>query len=445
MNPVITSKSSGAILDYQPFRPWRYDSAKVDISNVIAPPYDVISQEKQKKLYQKSPYNCVRLILNLKEAADNEQKNTYTRAKGFFNEWRQKGILVQDDEPSFYVYSQTFKDPISGKNKTRYALLGRVRLEPFEKGIIIPHEKTLSAPKQDRLKLITAVQANLSPVFGLYKDDKKEISKVLQDPGNSKELFEAEDDDRITHTLSRIDDPKHIAKIHQAMKTKKVYIADGHHRYETALEYSRLRREEIQASEKDVFPFDYVYMALVSFDDPGFIVLPTHRIVSDLGMSGKEALKKLETCFKIEKSSIKKLEQIAISEKDDPISFGLLLKDEGAFLLTLKDRETAKTKMVQGKPEIWYDLNVNLFGHLILAGLLGIPESQWESLLKFDHTVEGAVAITKKEKAQAAFFLKAPKVEMLEKMGAVGERMPQKSTFFYPKLATGLVFYSHQG
>ena len=413
------------------------------MADVIAPPYDVISPEKQDKFYEKSPYNVIRLILNKKEAGDTETSNNYTRARDFFHSWQKKSVLIREDEPCFYVYRQTFKDPLDGKQKNRFALLGRVRLQPFENGVIVPHEKTLRGPKEDRMKLIRTVKTNLSPIFGLFKDDGYEVRSLIQDPINSTPIFEAEDEDAIVHTLWGISDVDIVSKLHKTMEAKKVYIADGHHRYETALEYARQFREETGTSPNVIMPYDYVYMALVSFDDPGFIVLPTHRIVSDLGMDDREAVRKLQKYFKVEQASIQQIKEMTESPSGKNMTIGLTLRDEGSFMLTMIDKDNARQGMPAGKPAVWYDLNVNVLGHLIFAGVLGIPESKWESLLKFEHTVDGTVSQLEKTGAQAAFYLQPPKVDMLEKMGAVNERMPQKSTYFYPKLATGLVFHSH--
>jgi uncharacterized protein (DUF1015 family) len=443
MNDSRGSLHATTHLDFQPFKAWRYNTERVNVSTVLAPPYDVISPEKQQKLYDRSPHNCIRLILNKKNSADNDQSNCYTRARDTFQEWQKEGVLTQEAEPCFYVYRQTFKDPVTGSTKNRFALLGRVRLEPFEKGIILPHEKTLRGPKEDRMKLLRTVQTNFSPVFGLYKDKGFEVRSIIQDPMNSRPIFEAEDDDKILHTLWMIEDPDILARLHKALESKKVYIADGHHRYETALEYARQQRAEQNCSDLVILPFDYMYMALVSFDDPGFIVLPTHRIVTKLGMTGGEAIRRLEEYFKVEKVSLAKLKEMTASYDNAGQTFGLVV-EEGNFLLTMIDKEKAKERMIRGKPGVWYDLNVNVLAHLIFAELLGLTEDRWESVLRFEHTVDGAVAPLKNGEAQAVFLLQPPKVEMLEKMGAVNERMPQKSTYFYPKLATGLVFYSHK-
>lgn len=443
MNQTQPLSKSKLALDFQPLRAWRYNTERVQMSEVLAPPYDVISSEKQQRLHDRSSYNCVRLILNKKEAADNDQNNSYTRARDAFQDWQKKGILIQEGEDSFYVYRQTFKDPVTGVSKSRFALLGRVKLEPFEKGIIIPHEKTLRGPREDRMRLLRIVQTNFSPVFGLYKDDGFEVRSLIQDPANSTPAFEAEDEDHIIHSLWIIQDTDILARLHAVLKSKRVYIADGHHRYETALEYAKQMRKELRASDKIILPFDYMYMALVSFDDPGFIVLPTHRILSKWNIDGGEIIRRLEAYFKVEKISAGKMKEMTASYDDGGKTFGLAVP-EGNFLLTMIDKEEAKKRMPQGKPGVWYDLNVNVLGHLIFSELLGLTEDRWESVLKFDHSVESTLETIQKGQAQAAFLLRPPKVDMLEKMGAVNERMPQKSTYFYPKLATGLIFYSHK-
>jgi len=449
MNDLHASSRSTKQLDFQPFRAWRYNPEQVKISTVLAPPYDVISPEKQQKLYEKSPFNSVRLILNKKGPEDTDQNNAYTRARDTFQEWQKQGILMQEQEPCFYVYRQTFKDPLTRATKNRFALLGCVRLEPFEKGIIVPHEKTLRGPKEDRLKLLRTVQANFSPVFGLYEDEGFEIRSIIQDPMNSSPVFEAEDDDKIVHALWVIEDPDILARLHRILQSKKVYIADGHHRYETALEYAGQQREKQHSSSFVFFPSfmnlpsDFMYMALVSFEDPGFIVLPTHRIVTNLGMTGGEAILRLGEYFKVEKVPLEKLKEITASYDQEGRIFGMVL-GEGCFLLTMIDKTMARARMISGKPDVWYDLNVNVLAHLIFSELLGLKEERWEAVLKFEHTVDGAIAPLRKGGAEAVFLLQPPKVEMLEKMGAVNERMPQKSTYFYPKLATGLVFYSHK-
>ncbi len=430
-------------LNFQPFHAWRYNTDIVDVTAVLAPPYDVISEEKQQKLYERSLYNSIRLILNKKEETDSDTQNAYTRARDAFAAWQKENILIQEKTPSFYLYRQTFKDPSTGELKNRSAILGRVKLEPFEKGIIVPHEKTLSGPKADRMKLLKTVKINLSPVFGLFQDSDLSVGKIIQSQDAGEKLFEVEDDDGVFHAMFVIKKPAVVENLQKTLETKKVYIADGHHRYETALEYSRLRREELKATPNEKFSFDYMYMALVRFNDPGFIVLPTHRVLLNTGLVDSEILKRLEEYFSVEAVTVGEIEKLVAAKPNEELSFGLSLKN-GNYILKLKNKEAAKKKIAQEKPEVWFDLNVNILGHLIFAKILDLPETKWESAVRFDHTVDGAIKLMKNQNAQAVFFLQAPEIGMLEKMGAVNERMPQKSTYFYPKLATGLIFHAHK-
>ena len=444
MNSSSTSNQKKTMLQCEPFKAWRYNPETIDIKKAIAPPYDVISPEKQKKLYETAPYNCIRLILNKKEDSDNEKSNIYTRARDFFKKWCEEKTLIQDEKSCYYIYRQSFKEPGCDTKKERYALLSRVKLESFDKGIIIPHEKTLKGPRADRMNLLKTAGTIFSPVFGLYEDTGLEMVKIIQSHIKNKPVFELEDDGGIGQALWIVRDEKTVEAVKEIMASKKVYIADGHHRYETALEYSRLKKEEVGGRDDSNQAYHFMMMALVSFSDPGFLLLPTHRIVTKLkGMNPKEALAKLREDFEVKEISSEEIEGIIESKETGSLVFVVTLKGLGNYLLTLKDIEKAKQKMPTGKPAIWYELNVNLLGHLILAALWGITEEQWESVLKFEHTVERTLKAVEGEEAEAAFLFKAPKVEMLEKMGAVGERMPQKSTYFYPKLASGITFYSH--
>jgi uncharacterized protein (DUF1015 family) len=432
--------------DFRSFRAWRYDLKKVPFAGVIAPPYDVISEEGQQKLYDRSPYNCIRLILNQKQAADNETHNVYSRARHFFNEWRSEQVLLQDEQPCFYFYRQVFRDPASGLEKTRQAILGRLKLEPFEKGVVVPHEKTLSKPKEDRRKLLEATQTNFSPIFGLYDDPQNEIlaaaGKILQ----GKPDYDAVDDDQVRHEVWVIRDSRMIEQIHEGFSKRKIYIADGHHRYQTALDHSlRIReREKVQAGTE--LPSDFMLMAMVEMNDPGLVLMSTHRMILPFeGFQPDAALRALDPYFKVEAMTSGQI--LAHFKKDkmsDPVSMGLLLTDGRGFLITLKDIHQAMKKMAVAKPELWCKLDVTLLSHLILAKLWNLPDSQWESVIRYTHS--GAEAVEKAQSGQfaAVFLLKDPPVKILREMGELGELLPQKTTYFYPKLASGLVFYHHQ-
>lgn len=432
-------------LDVRPFRGYRYNPARVDFKKVIAPPYDVISSAKQDHLYGLSPFNTVRLILNKKESADCENFNTYTRARDAFNHWIQEQVLMRDDNPCFYVYRQSYKSP-DGKVRERTALLGKIKVEPFEKGLIIPHEITLKGPRADRMNLVKMIQTNLSPVFGLYKDEGGETHKKIVSAAAGKPVFDLVDDDGIGQTLWVVSDPTICKQISESFKNKKIYIADGHHRYETSLEYAGWKREQDTAAQKSapkgLQPYDYTLMAFVSFSDPGFMVMPTHRLMLKLTLPKDKMMEALKTQFLVEEVAAETIEKNLDAGKDLPVRIGLVFKDK-SYLLTLKDPQAAKKVLGWSKPDVCLDLNVNILGHLVFTKLLNFPDDKWEGNLKFEHEAGPAIEAVRSGEAEAAFILKAAPIEMLEKLGQVQERMPQKSTYFYPKLASGIVFHHH--
>lgn len=448
--------SSTTMADVRAFRALRYDTEKLDLAAVIAPPYDVISKQEQKDLYARSSYNCVRLILNEEEASDHDQYNRYTRARDLLKNWEAESILVRDEGPCFYLYRQRFRDENSAV-RMRSAILGTVKLEPFEKHVVIPHERTLSQPCADRRKLLETTKANLSPVFGLYEDHSGTLGDVIDEAANEVPLVEAEDDRKVTHSLWKISSAARRVKIRETFNTSAIYIADGHHRYQTALEYAGEMRRQAGASAKDrELPSDFVLMALVEFHDPGLVLLPTHRIVLAFPEFDKEkALAALTSFFNIESIAPTELETPLIQpsprwrgegkgeERENRcVEIGLFLQNQKAFRLTLKNFEQAKKQMPPGRADRWYGLDVTILGYLILAKLWNLPEEKWESALRFTHDYKGAVEAVEKG-AVASFILKTPPVEILRDMGQARELMPQKSTYFYPKLASGLVFYKH--
>lgn len=380
--------------DFQPFRAWRYNLSKINFSEVIAPPYDIISEEAQQKLYDRSPHNCVRLILNKRESSDDETRNGYSRAREFFQAWRDDQTLVQDRQPCFYLYRQIFKDPLSGVSKTRHALLGRLKLEPFDKGIVVPHEKTLSKPKEDRRKLLEATQTSFSPVFGLYEDSKGEILRQIEAMLQKEPDYRGEDSDKVLHEVWIIREQRTIDAIHGGFSKKKIYIADGHHRYQTALDHSLRVREKEGAGAGVELPSDFVLMALVEMNDPGLMLMATHRMVLPFkGFQASAAVSRLEGFFKAEAKSCEQILDHFKSSRQarSVVSMGLLLADGRSYLLTLKDIRQAMQKMAVSKPESWCRLDVTLLNHLILAKLWDLPESEWEATLRYTHSASEAI------------------------------------------------------
>ena len=432
--------------DFRPFQGWRYDAAKISHSDVLAPPYDVIYPQEQELLYKRSPYNSVRLVLNKIEETDNDQNNRYTRAKKFFQNWQASGHVVQENAPAFYLYRQTYQNPVNGQKLERTAVLGRLHLEPFDKGIVVPHEKTLSQARADQRRLLETAEVSFSPVFGLYDDPQKEMAAAFKNVPAQKPLFEAIDDYKVKHEVWAITDASTVGTIQRIIAKKHIYIADGHHRYQTALEYSRDARKQKNIPENGEIASDFALIALVEFHDQGLILMPTHRLLLPYaGFEGEKAVEKLKAYFKVEAVTKAELQQkITVRNNGRDVTLGLVIGKDEFYFLTLLDLEKAKTAVGLNKPDVWYRLDVNIVAHLIFAKLWNLPESDWEKTLKFTRVESEAFDDAASGKAVAAWMLQPPRVESLREMGEVKELMPQKSTYFYPKLASGLVFYSHR-
>lgn len=430
--------------DFRPFQAWRYNPAKINFSEVIAPPYDVIYPAEQEQLYKRSPYNSVRLVLNKIEPADTDQNNRYTRAKGFFEEWKKSEHVIRETAPAFYIYRQTYTNPVNGQKLERTAVLGTLHLEPFEKGIVVPHEKTLSQARADQRRLLETAEVSFSPVFGLYDDPKKEMAAAFASVTSAKPLFEASDE-KVVHTIWPVTDGGIIEKIRTIIADKPIYIADGHHRYRTALEYSQDIRAKKNTPAGQELLSDFGLIALVEFHDPGLILMPTHRLLLPYaGFDEKSGLEKLKTYFKVEQLTKEELQKrIAVPNNGKDVQIGLAIGSDKFYFLTLQEFEKAKAAVGLEKSDVWYKLDVNIVAHLIFAKLWNLPESEWEKTLKFTRVESEAFEYAASGKAVAAFMLKPPRVESLREMGEIHELMPQKSTYFYPKLASGLVFYSH--
>ncbi|MBI3316682.1 MAG: DUF1015 domain-containing protein [Candidatus Omnitrophica bacterium] len=428
--------------DYRPFRAHHYNPSKINLSQVIAPPYDVISVQEQEDLYEQSPYNVVRLILNKEKPDDSDQDNRYTRARNFFSDWCHEQILLREEKPCFFLYRQIFRRPETGEKLSRFSLLGILKLEPFEKGIVVAHEQTLARPKADRRRLLETTQTNFSPVFGLYEDESEKLPPLFSEILKAKPNFYAVEGDTV-HEVWKISEDSSLHEIQEFISGKNIYIADGHHRYQTALDYAREMHRKEGVPEARLQPYDFVLMALVRFEDEGLVLLPTHRAVKPFsGFDPKKLLESLKPFFKVEAVPGSFLQK-GTRYLQGLTSFDLVLKDDG-YHLTLEHPEKVKALMPPGKPEIWYSLDVNLLAYLIFHKLMDLAPEAWETQLRFTHSEQEVLEWVKRGEVAAAFLLRAPQVKILKQMGEVKELMPQKSTYFYPKLASGLVFYHHQ-
>lgn len=424
-----------AEIDFRPFQAWRYHPTQVVLDHVIAPPYDVISSEEREVLYQKSPFNVVRLILG-------KETDFYDEAARRWQAWTQKGVLVQDRRPAFYLYEQTFRHPWDGRSLRRAALVGILKLDSPES--VLAHERTFSAPKKDRLLLLEKTRANLSPIFGLYQNSSKSLSDLFSSYQKKPALFQAPGEQGSLHRGWAIEGEEEQKLIHQALAREKILIADGHHRFETALEYRRQMREKFPKAPPDS-PFDFVMTALVGFSDGGLLVLPTHRILCSLGpASKKEFLGRLKQSFDFLPAPENELFSMMNEQPRNELVFGGLFGEEGNFLLKLKSLDATRSSLPRGKPDLWYENEANLLTYFVFEHLWGVSGEAAQGLIEYTRSWEEAAQAVRQGKAAAAFLMRSPNVAEVLELAERGERMPQKTTYFYPKLASGLFFYHHK-
>ena len=432
-----------------PFKGFRYNASKIDdLSKVMTPPYDVISPAEQDRFYQMSEYNIVRLELGKEEPADDEHNNKYTRAAEYLKDWIEKQVLVQEKQPSFYIYQQQFSLS-NGNTYTRTGFVGLVRLEEFSKGVILPHENTLSKPKADRLKLMQACEANFSQIFALYDDPEKVIPQLLKRhiDANSPDI-EIEAIPGIIERLWVVSDHSVIAQIQESMADKKLYIADGHHRYETALTYRNQRMAQNPHHTGDEL-YNFVMMMMVEMEDSGLIILPTHRAINGIkGFSREEFLKKASKDFTVEEHAFLGK---TLKERADEMESLLAKKGSHSFVfydgnlrschvLSLKSMEAVNERLPQHDTS-YRSLDVTILHTLLLEPLLGIGNEQManQEFITYTHDLTEGVTWVEEGRCQMAFFINPTSVKQVKEVSLAGEKMPQKSTYFYPKLLTGLV------
>ncbi len=437
----------------KPFRAVRYNPQRVgEISKVTAPPYDVISQELKEELYRRHPNNVIRLILG--KTHDTSDDTLYRRASQYLKDWLKEGVLIRDERPALYPYTQTYR--VDGRAVVRTGFIGLARLEEPEKGGIRPHERTLSGPKADRLKLLTACRANLSCIFSLYPEDRgdsrqESINSIMEDTIKTPPLVEAVDDDGVVHRLWKIEDKETIEAITARMKDKELFIADGHHRYETALKYRHMMLEKTPNPTGEE-PFNYVMMYFTSMADPGLLIFPTHRVVHGLREFDKNRL--FEECkryFQVEalpfnedteervkKEFLEKLKEGC----EEKIKFGLYVRDNPVYyILTFRGRAVMDSLFGSSMAEVHKGLDVTVLHSVILERILGIDKDAQEGgkNLIYIKDADQALMTARRGDNQLAFLMNPTRIEDIRKVSEAGLLMPQKSTYFYPKLLSGLV------
>jgi uncharacterized protein (DUF1015 family) len=431
-----------------PLTALRYDLARLKggLGSVVAPPYDVISQEERAALAARDPHNVVRLIL-----PEGEGEARYENAGALFNRWRSEGVLFRDDEPGFYRYDQTFRPPgqaSDGASIRRRGFLALVRLVPFADRIVLPHERTLSGPKEDRLKLFRATRANLSPGFMLYRDARGELDAPLD---GAEPLAEFSTSDGVHHLLSKVTDRDALRAIVAGVERSTLLIADGHHRYETALRYSQEVAGAGRGSGARARGEHRFFMTfLANGDDPKLVVFPTHRHVHSLtSFSFDDLVSRARSVFEVDEleraapvSEI--LERLRVAGQRAP-SVAAAAPDGRVALLTLRgDADLDAHPTLGQKPSVLRRTDVIVLHSGILEALLGItPEAQAaKTNLWYPQSAGGALGELRGGRGQALFLMNATPVAQVREVAEGGEVMPQKSTFFYPKVATGLAIHT---
>jgi uncharacterized protein (DUF1015 family) len=433
--------------DIRAFRAFRYDLGHVGpLADVIAPPYDVIDPALQQRLYDRSPFNVVRADYGRDEPDDTEDSNRYTRAANLLREWVGGGVVKQDTARGLYVYEQEYE--VEGTRHTRKGFLARVRLEPFGAGRIYPHEETMSGPKEDRLKLMRATGMNLSPVFGLYPDPAGEVQSLLDDAVRRSLPLEAADHLGTVSRLWPVTDQHVVTKVTGLMGPKPVFIADGHHRYETGLRYLDERRAAGDVPN-DEAAANFTLMMLVGMSDPGLLILPTHRLVSGIpAVTGEKLSEVLAGHFAVETvgtgaaAAREAWELIEADGGQNVLGFGTVA-DDGWHLARLA-ASAAMDALAADHSPAWRGLAVSILHVLVLNKLVperlgGAPKCEYV------HLVREVTDATAAGRCQLAALVPPATMGHVERIAGNLEKMPPKSTYFYPKLLTGLVFNSLKG
>ncbi|MHB8858957.1 MAG: DUF1015 domain-containing protein [Thermoleophilia bacterium] len=468
--------------DVVPFRGLRYNREAVsDLSQAISPPYDIISPSEQRRYHEKNPFNAIHLDFGMEKPADSESDNRYTRAAGLLRKWLSDRVLLPEDAPAFYLCREEFRLG-DGSTASREGFIALIRLADFSEGVVLPHEETASGPKADRLRLMQATEANLSAIYCLYSDPEHTVIGELREGAGAKPEVQLKDEAGTVHSLWVVDDPEHTAAVNSFLADKTLLIADGHHRYETALAY----RDERRAMEEGAGggaedspngrPYDFLMVYLTDMDSTGPAILPIHRFVSGLDATTAENLP-AALSEKFEVTEIAGGEDGAPAAGNsgeatraqvtgdtrpgdliaamnaagsDRNAFGMYLPATGGYyLLTGREprpmfEDTADGSRQGGKSAAYRSLDVAVLDRVILDEVMGIrPGGANESArVRFVERTEKAFEEITKPGFDAAFFLNPTSMQEIKAVAEAGEKMPQKSTYFYPKPVTGLVFRS---
>ena len=416
------------------FKALRYKDEK-NICNLVTPPYDIISDLQQENFYKKDENNVIRLEYGKIFETDTDNYNRYTRAGETLKKWLESGVLKNDTQNSFYIYEQQFE--VKGILKSFKGVFSRVKLEEFDKKVVLPHEETLSKAKGDRFSLMEKTNCNFSPIYMMYMDKEKKIVDII-DSETKRNPDITFDFENVKQNLWIMTDESKIRETEELFSDKQLFIADGHHRYETALNYRNKKREE-NPDFKGEEGYEYVMSFLVEMDDDGLLIFPTHRMLKNLeNFNEQEIVKKLGENFFVEKIENLNIEEEI--ESDDKKIFGFYTGKNYFYKLTLKDEKIIE-EYIPGKSSFYRGLDVSVLHSVILEKLFGIDKENManQKNLVYTRDYNEAIEKVKTQEFQCSFIINATKINQIKEVSLNNEKMPQKSTYFWPKLVTGIV------
>jgi uncharacterized protein (DUF1015 family) len=427
-----------------PFKALRYDPDQVKLEDVLTQPYDKITPEMQAKYYERSTHNLVRIILGKAGETDTDAFNVYTRAAEYLHDWRSSGVLKQDAQPGLYAYSQTFTVPGTRDLAERRGLIALGRIHDYADNVVFRHEQTLAKPRADRLNLLRATQAHFGQIFMLYSDPNGEVNALLQAKTEEDPEISLLDEYETLHRVWRIHDPAIIHAVQQSMRDRKVLIADGHHRYETALAY-RNERRALAGSLDPSAPYEFVMMTLVPMESPGLVILPTHRIVHGLIDFDREQMLEAATqFFDVERIDIRSESRSATTLLEEAGKTGtafVAVTRHGPYVLRAK-KEVIEDAL-RAVPLLQRKLDVVQLHSVLLERVLGISEEAVRNQENVRYERDAFEAISwVRQGANVAFLMNPAKIEQVRDIAFGGGVLPQKSTDFYPKMLSGLTIYA---
>jgi len=434
-----------------PFFGLLYNTEKVDnLAAVAIPPYDVISPEEQELFHRTSPYNMVHLELGKTKLEDTEANNPHTRAAKYLREWQQDAVLIRDEQPALYYYELAYA-AVPGVRQTRYGFICTLRLEDFSSGFVRPHEKTFQAVKDERLSLMLACEANLSPVFALYSDPAMVVDHTLKLGRETAQMISFVDREGMEHRIWRVVKPEIIQQVKALMLDKPIFIADGHHRYETALNYRSIQRQQLENASRDA-PFEYIMMYLSNLDQGGLMILPTHRMLRNMDRwEPRGFLREASAYFDVTdyettaQGQLRWREDLEIGQSTKETLIGFYWRGADSFYL-LKARPEVVSSYLAGRGvnEVLRGLDVVILDQLLLRHLLRLSDAvlACEHNIHFKHDLLEAVSAVRSGMYEAGFFINPTRIQQVQDVASAGLIMPHKATYFYPKVWSGLVVHS---